>query len=603
MAEEKSEVKIDLVADDEKSKSAVKALKEGLEGANESLEKFVKTQAILAAGVLAAVAPMLILGHAALDAADETVKQERAMSGVLGLLDRGAHSAEQVADFAHDMREELEMAGIKAAVPVDQMVNSFNLLVERGGIGAQKAKELTEQMALVGKVSRGGMDALTQGFSMMEMGMIRGRNPIVQLIASTGTLKGNAQSVARAMQHMTQAQRMALAESALSKQATQLKANGVGGIQTLEEARTALSGFREMLFDAMGGPIHNDLIPKLNELQGFLVDHAEELKDYARDIGEFLSGFIDMGADAVRGIYAGIKDNWDAIQSTVDNMNEAWQAAGITSKSIKEDFTSMTKYLIEAIEAMSYVVKSTMHLLEDANDLVHGRNAGDTQAEDQASVATAASLNFGEAGGSAQSTKDFEAAVSKYRALAELAGHSQEEIDKMVGPMRQTRDASLAAAEAMRQEVQSGQLDKFGANINAAMKGATVGATQDMAQAAAVFEAKLLLSSDNALHALTEGGIKISGGVDKFIELVGKSAGGADVAEQLKKAMAKAHGGGAIDDIKGAGPYNDFRGSQFHIKQDFKNESADNIALVFRRDLMKAANARLQANSAPFPGL
>lgn len=590
MSEETGEVKIDLVADDEKSKAAVKALKEGLEGANNTLEKFVATQAILAAGVLAAVAPMLVLGHAALEAADETVKQERAMSGVLGLLDRGAHSAEQVADFAHEMREELEMAGIKAAVPVDQMVNSFNLLIERGGIGAEKAKELTEQMALVGKVSRGGMDALANGFSMMEMGMIRGRNPIVALIASTGVLKGNAQSVARAMQHMTQAHRMELAEQALSKQAAQLKANGVGGIQTLDEARAALGGFREMLFDAMGGPIHDDLIPKLNELQGFLVDHADELKDYAQAIGSYLSHFVDLGEGAVKGVYDGIKANWDELQKVADDWREVMGDTETTAATVREDFKDAAHYLIEAVKLVADSVDQMKIAYEYMADAANNRQLGSTQANESEKKLTGMADDYG-----ADGQKKFDEAAQSYRKLAEEAGFSATKINMTIERLAAHEQGVQASGEHMREEVASGNNYKFGGELDAAMKYQN--------DAAAKFQAQLILSSEQATHALMDGSLHITGGVDKFLELVGKAAGGEDVAAQLKKAMAKAHGGGAIDDIKGAGPYNDFRGSQFHIKQDFKNENADNIALVFRRDLMKAANARLQSNSAPFPGL
>ena len=590
MAEEKGEVKIDLVADDEKSKAAVKALKDGLEGASDILEKFVKTQAILAAGILAAVAPMVILGHAALEAADETVKQERAMSGVLGLLDRGAHSAEQVADFAHDMREELEMAGIKAAVPVDQMVNSFNLLIERGGIGAQKAKELTEQMALVGKVSRGGMDALANGFSMMEMGMIRGRNPIVALIASTGVLKGNAQSVARAMQHMTQQHRMELAEAALAKQAANLKANGVGGIQTLDEARASLSGFREMLLDAMGGPIHDMLIPKLNELQGWLVSHADELKDYAQSIGTFLSHFIDLGEGAVKGVYDGIKENWAVLESVADDWRDVMGTTETTSADVRDDFKLAADYIIAAFKLAADTADKIKHAYEWMADAANNRTPGTTQANESYQKLQGMADDY-----SPEGQKKFDEAAQKYRKLAEEAGFSATKINMNIERLAAHEQGVQGSGETQREEVKSGNYYKFGGELDAAMKYQN--------DAAAKFQAQLILSSDTATSALADGSLHITGGVDKFLELVGKAAGGEDIAKNLKKAMAKAHGGGSIDDIKGAGPYNDFRGSQFHIKQDFKNENADNIALVFRRDLMKAANARLQANSAPFPGL
>jgi hypothetical protein len=48
-------------------------------------------------------------------------------------------------------------------------------------------------------------------------------------------------------------------------------------------------------------------------------------------------------------------------------------------------------------------------------------------------------------------------------------------------------------------------------------------------------------------------------------------------------------------------PNYDFRGSNFHIKQDFRDQDPDRVMIEFRKDLQKHAVARIQSrNATPF---
>jgi hypothetical protein len=47
----------------------------------------------------------------------------------------------------------------------------------------------------------------------------------------------------------------------------------------------------------------------------------------------------------------------------------------------------------------------------------------------------------------------------------------------------------------------------------------------------------------------------------------------------------------------------DFRGSSFHLEQDFRGEDPDRVAVIFRKDVAKAAEHRLTARTTgPFGG-
>ena len=90
-------------------------------------------------------------------------------------------------------------------------------------------------------------------------------------------------------------------------------------------------------------------------------------------------------------------------------------------------------------------------------------------------------------------------------------------------------------------------------------------------------------------EALLLGADKFEGGIIAFAKRVGDPT-------LLEKAKLKAKG--EIGAGKAAPPQINFNGATFNIKQDFRDQDPDRVAIVFRDDIMKASIAKQQAMTA-----
>lgn len=542
-------------------------------------------------------------GDAAIEASTEAQVQQRAMSGTLFMLDQGQHSMAAISDYAGELREDLEKAGHEAGVPLQQMTDMFNTVVERGHLSSEQAKELTEQMAMVGKVSTGGMQGLAQGFAMMELGVIRARNPLVQLIATTGLLKGNAHAVAQQLQKMTPEKQMELAEKALAKQAENLKKQG--GIQlTLPELKTAFSGYREMFFESMGKPMLDKLLPILNDVSHWLADNSEKLKEYADYIGEGFSDFIGGVKEALLGVYAGIKENWETVSATFhqlfDEWKEAWDYSVDDTTTMQAMFKQITKDLLDTFREIMPYIKAFGEVMMDAKDAWNKFNdeskgpmgdsnitVGDTQVGVQ-QKAVAALQDSG-------TREEFEQAATRLERMAKdtydgIFGNKEKfaQIEDFLAQARAAREAEDASLEGLKDNISTNSLDQIGEKIRAA---------QDINDKNYIVAAgQMLLGSVNMAKALQEGAIQVNGGFEGFMKVLEEKA--PKVATALKHLLQGSKD--KIENIKGMGGVN-FNIGNITIHQDFRDQNPDQVAVVFRQDLMKHALARTQARTAtPF---
>src|ERR1019366_8427432 len=330
-----ADVRIKLVVDDNDQQTTEK-LRRDLHDSNEELEKgkgegkslgsellkvSLYTEAIKAGARLVAEGmhqAWEMADHfreASMEAADEMNQQVRASAGLMSLMDRGQHSLDTIRDYAKDVREELSDMGTAAGESTQSMQEMFDKVIERGSRSTEEAKELVNQMAIVGKVVPQGMEGLAQGFNMMELGIVRARNPLVQLIASTGVLKGNAHQVAEALKHMSPAEQIEKANDAIKRQADILQKSGDFLIPTLPELKASFGNLREGFLEAVGQPLLDHVIPPLSELRDYLLAHKEEIAEYGAEIGQEMGKVIDVVVESTEGIYKGILKNWHEISS------------------------------------------------------------------------------------------------------------------------------------------------------------------------------------------------------------------------------------------------------------------------------------------------
>lgn len=625
-----AEVRIKLVADDQTS-ATVKKVQEGLHHVGEEAHKtgsgWDKINEgggkFVAGGLLAGVAAAglltvalhegyeaaKMLGDAAVEAANEYQKQVKAMSGVLMLIDSGKHSMKDIKEYAADIHEELELTAVAMGQTSAAMDEAFNTLMERGGLASEQAKELTADMALVGKVVRGGMEGLASGFSMIEMGVVRARNPIVQLIAATHTLQGNAHQVAAAMQKMTPEQQMEMAEKAISKQAELMKKNGTPTLG-LDGLKTSMGGVREMFLVSMGKPMLDALLPPLNRVQQFLVAHIEKITEWGTSIGLVFSKVINIVVEASSGIYDGIVLSWDRVKTSFDaifgDWVAAWNVAVSDSGNIRKDFAKTTEDLILAFELGAKIVKAmlegTTMMVEAYQNLAHTiLHPVDTAMGKGGTVVGGAKRDTAEKAMegrahqdlSAEGTVAFEKAAANYRKLAAATGVASEAAEQLIASQRAQRESTMATFAHEAAQAEGGQYQNFNQQLQNAVNAHDEGAEK--------LALSYIQNSGMLKQALVNGGITIAGGMEAMMKVVSEES--PELARQLAE-MRKASGIGADRvGITASRTTNVNISGGIQIKQDFRDQDPDRIALVFRDDVARKALTATSAKTSSLFGL
>jgi methyl-accepting chemotaxis protein len=613
------DVKIRLVVDDGEGKKAAEGIKEELKDTSAHLEQakghgkgfggelfkaelytrlITHGASLVAEGLHQAWEMSEKLAESVMETSDEANKQVRAMGGLMSFMDQGAHSMDDLRGYAAGVREELEKSGTAAGVSTAQMEQMYESVIERGGHSTEQAKQLVEQMALVGKIVPSGMQGIAEGFNMMELGIVRARNPLVQLIASTHLLKGNAHDIAQQMMHMTPAKQMELAQEAIGLQAQQMK-GGALGPPTLEEIKASLGNEREAVMEAIGQPLLDRVIPPLAKLRDYLSEHSEEIADYASQIGERMGEVIATVENSIGEIYSGAQRDWQAIvrnlKEAEQNWDDAWKMALGDSEDIHKELSDAAREFSEAIktasEYLTAAVETVKNLKEFFTHELAGENGeatwGQGVARDRAKLAAE---EMGKKAGAGGSQEDFEKSIAKYRGWAKEAGTADADIDKFVEAQRAYHEAEMRDLATFKDKVESSDVEGLAAQIQKARD------VQDDAFLGAALN--YIGESDAMTKALMDGTIHVQGGFDALKDVIERSA--PELAERMKKLQREAFG---PEGIKGHGPSVNFYGAQFHIKQDFRDADPDRILQMFRHDLVQQTVNRRQARTALFGGL
>jgi|SRR5579859_1043698 len=606
-----ADVKIRLVIDDSAA-STVTQMKEAMHGTHGATEKakdsaeglagavakgnihahlVEKGAHLIAEGFEQAFEMAVKFGEAAMEAADEMNLQVRAMSGLLTFMDRGQHGSAEIGAFAMNTREELEKTAIQAGLTMKEVTDMYESIIERGGVSANKARELTEQMATVGKIVPAGTRGIAEGFSMIELGVIRARNPIVQLIAATGTLHGNAHAVAAQLQKMTPEKQMEAARAAIERQYQIMQKGGAAAMTpSLGEINKSLGTIRESFLESVGTPMLAHLMPPLIKVRDFLASHSEDIKRIGEQIGTGFGEAIDVVSSVASNVYDAFHENWDTVKEVAEAasrpLHEAWEfilshkdVIAHTFKEVASDIIGAAKWLVQATETVAKTMRSVYEFLTPILDTSRQR-AGVSAAEEQARTAARGVTGEGE--------EAFSQAVEKFRKLATEAEATPESIERTIKSMQEWHAEFERQAAEAKAAADQGDTSNFTGYLNRAIQSHNEGSL--------MYAISLLQGSSAMQQALVEGSIKVEGGFGEFLKMLDEKS--PELAEKLKT-MAK---GLTPSDIKGQGPsVNMFGGQTFNIKQDFREADPDRVMVVFRKDLVNQAMNRRQArNSTPF---
>jgi hypothetical protein len=665
------EVKTRLTLDDHAS-HALERVKHGFEHVNEEAKEVSHELIGMAKQAIATAAGFQLsgvissfeeLGHEAFNAARAVEDQRKGLRGVLAMGDTTGASMEQLGDRAASLKDELEEMGVAAGENADVIINSFQELAARSGKSEEALKELTSQMVYAGKAVPGGLQAITSGFEMMEMGMVRARNPLVMMIKQTGLMTGTAKQVAAALTKMAQAGRveevMKLGEQAIGRMSDKMKAAPASFGGVIESIKT----MRENLFETLGLPVLDALIPPLNQLKHYFMDNREEIEKFAHTIGTKVGEWVKAAAEKIKEGFQYLQTHADEIESAISTAFNGAKAVIDFILAHKEEIAIAfgAKMAVQGAGAIGSVVSGAMSLaggLGEAGEAAGAVGtigklaAGAASLVNPVTAATAAVAALGIAAYQYKGMLDDLDEDSKQRArtildhfhsmsqdtgtwtqamrddmektrqeglllaqklgdaglagkmneMAEAATKGHEGLRKIMEPFETAAKAIPAAPDATGAAM-PGAVDAYTSQLEAsgdAMANAINQAAAAHSDAAIRSQASYIAHSARLQDALLSSSTLTSQGFDELIKTLEVMS--PELAARLKGARESlgvaAPGEKPATGEKPPGAVIHMPGAHINIHQDFRDQDPDRVALVFQRDLVRAATATRQSKLA-----
>jgi hypothetical protein len=524
------------------------------------------------------------LGHEAFEAAAGMEEQEKAIRGVLAMIDEEGASLEELGGEAHELNEQFAELGETTGQTKSSVVSAFDQMAERTGLATKDVEALTEQMANAGKAVPGGIDALSEGFSNLSSGIIRARNPIVQMIAATGMLQGNAKSVAQQLTKMNPQQAMQLGIDAVEKMGEKMK----GLPLTFGELVTSLKGVREEIFESLGAPVLKALTGPLDRLRSYFDDHKRSIMEWAETVGEKVGEWVNAAADEFEEGFHWLEDHAEEIKKA---FSEGAQA-----------IRDVVEFIIDHREAIAAAFGGKM-LLDRAGGLaeVGAKAAGgiaSTVGGLEAGGGGAAAASIMEALNPASLAATAAAAVVLAAAVATVYGAFEDLTDETSAYYAEAT-ADLAEIEAnfseAWDELTSGS-DSAGQQLKELAEWMGKEFLDDLVTVSAI-----AVDAAQAFNTLADAVRAALIPVKFLLTELGVFADSAQGAS-----LSKREGGhGTLGAVGGekpetsairAPPVYNFTG-EIHINQDFKDTDPDRIGTVFKQSLGRAAQSRVSANT------
>jgi hypothetical protein len=617
-----AEVGVKLVLDDHAS-AAIEKIKGGFEKVGEKVNEvqheltgMLKQAAAVAIGFQfdRGLESLKSLGEEALNAATGSAKQIKNLAGVLALTDKTGMSFEAATEQATGFKEELEAMAIKAGVSADSVIDAFSTIAERSGKSREEVMKLTGEMTQASKALPGGIGQMAGAFQQLESGIVRPRNALVQMIKQTGVATGSAKDISKKLSQMVQAGNVEgatkLAEDAISRMAKKME----NAPPTFEGLVQSLKDIRENLFEAFGVPMLQTILPHLASFKKYILENKEKIEEFAKAMGVKVGEWVNKAAEKIQEGFEYVKNHAKEIEEAITNGANMLIDAVKFIIAHKEEIALM--YGASKIPAGIGMAKgaiSTAATLGKGALSFGGMLAGGGLEVAGIAASTAALGAFAAAIGSVglaakmgydlnkqldeEKKQEQEARLDALMRIAQqgdqLSGADQAGYDKILGAgiaadptggFRAQADKiweeRKAAMEIMRQADDAwahGTIDPMVAAYNKAVDSNNVAAMK--------FISGMISDSDMLREGMIEAGDKVHGGSEGMLAKLGKwlTPGAKD------DIIARTH---PIQTEKPDKLNATFTGP-ITIKQDFRDQDPDRVAIVFKRDLERAASSRV----------
>jgi hypothetical protein len=635
MAGETTEIHAKLVLDPE-AKEAAEHLKEGFEGIGEKVHEIqhemmelVKTTLAVAAGfeLDKGIESIKELGHEVLNAATASENAEKTIAGLLAMSDKTGASFEELKGRAAEVHEQLEDIGVKVGASGDAVAEAFEMISSRSQKSTEELVKLTDQMATAGKILPGGVSQIAAAWRDLESGIVRPRNALVQLMVQTHTVGGTMREVAAGMNKMLQTpegkeKAFEMAEKAIAKMAETARNAPMSYDQLIQ----SLKSMREMVFKSAGEPIIKALGGNLEKLRTYFMNNQAAVEAWAKSAGEKVGEWVVQAADAMKegfqylqthaeeiekAIKSGVAGAKAMVEFILAHKEEIAIAFGVSkalsfgsalaggSVSVVNGITAMAEFGITvgaatmALLAFTAAAASLAAVYLEWQKLkgVTGGNFQNEYHMDQMARMEGADKSA-HAGNIGETKRITDAMVEENPALAEMAVHLNSIAQ---GAAEWNREAAALENKMNGQSVPLVKTDEAAQNMfeGVAFSFETAQAVGDTA--AANFQAHFVAANQKVFDAMNKAGPDFDMAAWKFIESI--SAFAPAVAAAMATKYGNEHGTGTRVPTSGP-PVMDFRGSNFTIHQDFRDQDPDRVVAMMRKDLVHTAGARVQSRGA-----
>lgn len=560
------------------------------------------------------------------------------------------------AEGAQQVYKRLSDIAREAGVARGELVDAFTTT------GANTVKTNDQLVNLIGNVAKAAralpapVKDIVEGFAEIEKNTISASNPLIQMVKQANLFRGHNEQIALKLQTMGRQGMLNIMNKALKEMQERAKKMPM----TLKEMGDQLGDMKSDVMKLVGEPMVAALTPAFRDLQKWISEHRNEIEKYAHLMGSKLGGWIKDAAKLIqqgfqyivthadeikaaireafdhaksvfkwmlehKGLLAGgavaakavssgaVGGAVDAVKGTMDfakalsaanamgigplTAGSAGAAAslgalGLALIGVTAAVIAFQGYLKETggfLNPAKGEAKSSMDAQMEAIKRIGGsyEQLNEQQIKEFDKFRARALENARIVGENTQAIgQQIDAEWAKHRALQESAKGMVEARDIMAAfagqdPGQMTVDQANLYAEKQREAAQA-----FADSFNQAAK------ANNMAALNAAGE--IVAKSKTLQQALLDSGTTVGLSLDKLAEVIGDKA--ADFVKDLQKRAGEERDTAANKPPPSVMQFNG--GQTFNIKQDFRDQDPDRIAVVFKRDMMRAAESRLQAHTA-----
>lgn len=241
------------------------------------------------------------LGKSFGEAAIEGQKGDKALAGFIATA-QGSEWASAL-DAAQELGDVLDEIGLAANQNKDDVGAAFETMVAIAGAteeGIQKATDETERLAIIANVLGKNTSDLAQEFTFMGEGVVKTKGQLFQLLQGTGIFGKNTKEAAGYWAKLTEESRMQQLAYGLEQVSAQLgKSEPMIG-----DYLTTIDNLFGMAKEKLGEPIIESLKPALTDLIAKLKSAMPQIEKFGVMIGKEMGKWVE---EAVRQFEQGFK--------------------------------------------------------------------------------------------------------------------------------------------------------------------------------------------------------------------------------------------------------------------------------------------------------